>query len=137
MADEYKINTRDVDDVSSVPDGAYYVPTDDIGAKAPASVVYATITADISGDDTVYHCDMTLAEILAAINAGSFVICRHGDVFSPLYGFSQEVVTFSDYYIYNGKLHVSSIDVAANDAITMTDMTFTADADPNDNNIEE
>ena len=128
MADEYKINMRDVDDTSAVPTGAYYVPTDDIGAKAPASVVYATITVDGSGDDVVYHCDMTLAQILAAINAGSYVICRHGDVFSPLYGFSQEAVTFGDYYVYNGKLHVSSIDIAANDTVTVTEMTFTADA---------
>ena len=128
MADEYKINTRDVDDTASVPAGAYYVPTDDIGGKPAPVVVYATITAGGSGNDAVYHCDKTLEELLAAINAGSFVICRHGDVFSPLYGFSQTSVTFSDYYIYNGKLYVSSIEVAAHDAITMTDMTFTADA---------
>ena len=128
MADEYKINTRDVDDTASVPAGAYYVPTDDIGGMPIPVIVYATITTDISGDDTVYHCDKTLAELLAAINAGSFVICRHGDVFSPLYGYSQTSVTFSDYYIYNGKLYVSSIEVEANDTITMTDMTFTADA---------
>ena len=128
MADEYKINTRDVDDTASVPAGAYYVPTDDIGGTPIPAIVYATITTDVSGDDPVYHCDKTLEELLVAINAGSFVICRHGDVFSPLYGFSQTSVTFSDYYIYNGKLYVSSIEVAAHDAITMTDMTFTADA---------
>ena len=179
MADLYKINTRDVDDTSTPPAGAYYVPTDNIGspelpavsstdngdvltvvngkwakapaasplpavtsadngdvlavssgawAKAAAPIVYATITSDGDPENPTYHCDKTLAELKAAITAGSFVICRHGDIYSPLYGYSSDSVTFSDYYIYNGKLYVSSIDVAAEDAVTMTDMTFTADA---------
>lgn len=132
MADEYKINTRDVDDTSSVPADAYYVPTDDIGQKPVASVVYATITGEGSGDDIVYHCSMTLAEILAAIDAGSFVICRHEDIFAPLFGYTSEKAMFHDYYTDGGKLTVTLIEVAANDEVTFTDMTFTANADDND-----
>lgn len=133
MADEYKINTRDVDDTSSVPSGAYYVPTDDIGDKPAASIVYATITSEESGDGIVYHCDMTLAEIIAAVEAGSFVIGRHGDVFSPIAGYSENSVQFVDTSLYNGKLNVTSILVAADDAVTVNEATFTADADQNDN----
>ena len=178
MADLYKINTRDVDDTSTPPADAYYVPTDNIGtpalpvvsstdngnvmtvvngkwakapvasqlpavtaadngdvlsvssgawAKAAAPIVYASITADTTGDNPVYHCDKTLAELLEAIGNGSFVICRHGDVFSPMSGYSNDNVTFSDYYIYDGKLTVNSITVAAEDAITTAEMKFTAD----------
>lgn len=179
MADLYKINTRDVDDTSTPPADAYYVPTDNIGtpalpavsstdngnvltvvngkwakapvasqltavtaadngdvlsvssgawAKAAAPIVYASITADTTGDNPVYHCDKTLAELLSAIAAGSFVICRHGDIYSPVYEYNNSVVTFNDYYIYDGKLHVSAIAVAAEDTVTITEMTFTADA---------
>lgn len=128
MADEYRINTRDVDDTSSVPSGAYYVPTDDIGDKPAASIVYATISAEESGDGIVYHCDMTLAEIIAAVEAGSFVICRHGDVFSPIAGYSENSVQFVDTSLYNGKLNVTSILVEADDAVTVNEATFTADA---------
>ena len=127
MTDEYKINTRDVDDTTTPPAGAYYIPTDDIGGKAPAPIVYATITVDGDPEDPTYHCDKSLAELKAAITAGSFVICRHGDIYSPLYGYSSDAVTFNDYYIYNGKLTVTSIDVAAEDTVTVTEMTFTAD----------
>lgn len=127
MADEYKINTRDVDDTTTPPAGAYYIPTDDIGGKAPAPVVYAVITTEGEPGDYTYHCDKTLAELLEAIEAGSYVVCRHGDIFSPISGYSDDGVTFSDYYIYDGKLTVNSITVAAEDTITTAEMTFTAD----------
>lgn len=127
MADEYKINVRDVDDTSAVPAGAYYVPQDDIGGQAPASIVYANISTDVSGDDPVYHCDMTLDEIIAAIEAGSYVIARHGDVFSPIVGYSNASAQFVDISLYNGKLNVTSILVAADNTVTTSDATITAD----------
>ena len=65
--------------------------------------------------------------VTGGIGNGSFVICRHGDVFSPMSGYSNDNVTFSDYYIYDGKLTVNSITVAAEDAITTAEMKFTAD----------
>lgn len=49
MADEYKINTRDVDDTSAIPNGAYYIPTDNIGSSSSGSSL-PDVTSDDNGD---------------------------------------------------------------------------------------
>ena len=49
MADEYKINVKDVDDTSSTPAGAYYIPTDDLGSSGGGSELPA-VTSDDNGD---------------------------------------------------------------------------------------
>lgn len=48
MADEYKINVKDVDDTSSPPAGAYYIPTDDLGGGGSSEL--PAVTSDDNGD---------------------------------------------------------------------------------------
>lgn len=51
MADEYKINVRDVDDTSSAASGAYYVPIDDIGSGGGGGGSgLPAVTSDDNGD---------------------------------------------------------------------------------------
>lgn len=50
MADEYKINVKDVDDTSSPPAGAYYIPTDDLGSGGGGSSELPAVTSDDNGD---------------------------------------------------------------------------------------
>lgn len=100
MADEYKINVRDVDDTSSAASGAYYVPIDDIGSGGGGGgSELPAVTSDDNGDvltvvegewakappsggvlvcnfafaDETITCDKTLAEINTAVQAGQFV----------------------------------------------------------------
>ena len=96
-------------------------------------IVYASLTAELvdgTYDQFTYHCNMTLAEILAALESGSFVILRHGDIYSLVSGYSQQAVTFSDYYIYNGKLYVTSIKVEANDVVEISNLVITGEVEP-------
>lgn len=51
MADEYKINVKDVDDTSSTPSGAYYIPTDDLGSGGGGGgSELPAVTSDDNGD---------------------------------------------------------------------------------------
>lgn len=51
MADEYKINVKDVDDTSSTPSGAYYIPTDDLGSGGGGGgSELPAVTSDDDGD---------------------------------------------------------------------------------------
>ena len=78
MADEYKINTRDVDDTSELPSGAYFIPTDDIGSGGGGggSEVFTVTFAEKNSEWTA---DKTLAEILEAAQAGIVVGIREAD----------------------------------------------------------
>lgn len=120
-----------VDDVSPIMD--YYdriadalevIAQNGIGSSKQAGIVYATITAEPTEVENVYiyHCDKTLAQLLAAINAGSFIIARHGDVYSSLSGYNNNKVTFQDFTVGPTTLDLTIIEVEANE-VTITSKT--------------
>ena len=99
-----------------------------IGSSNQAGIVYASITAaptEVQGVYT-YHCDKTLTELLAAINSGAFVFARHGDVFSPLSGYTNSSVVFQDISIGLNKVDFNTIVVSA-DSVTITKKEVTYD----------
>lgn len=98
-----------------------------VASEGVPAIIYATLTGELVDDVIVNHCDKSLSELLAAIDAGSFIVLRHGDIFSPMCGFSNDNITFSDYYIHNGKLYVTSIKVEAEDVVTVSEMAVTGD----------
>ena len=125
-------DTSHVNDVSPTMD--YYdriadaleaIAQNGVGSSNQAGVVYATISAEPTDIDNVYtyHCDKTLAQLLAAINDGSFVIAKHGDVYSPLFGYNSTKVTFQDFCIGPETLQFTTIEVEANDTVTITSKT--------------
>ena len=125
-------DTSHVDDVSPtmdyydrIADALEVIAQNGIGSSKQAGIVYATITAEPTEVENVYtyHCDKTLAQLLAAINAGSFIIAKHGDVYSPLYGYTSTKVTFQDFTVGLTTLDLTMIDVEANDEVTITSKT--------------
>ena len=128
-------DTSHVDDVSPtmdyydrIADALEVIAQNGIGSSKQAGIVYATITAEPTEVENVYtyHCDKTLAQLLAAINAGSFVIARHGDVYSPLFGYSSTTVTFQDFDLGLTKASFTIIDVKT-DSVTVTKKEITYD----------
>lgn len=128
-------DTSHVDDVSPtmdyydrIADALEVIAQNGIGSSKQAGIVYAIITAEPTEIENVYtyHCNKTLEQLLVAINTGSFIIARHGDVYSPLYGYTNTKVTFQDFTVGSTALDLTMIEVEAN-GVTITSKTITYD----------
>ena len=97
------------------------------GFKGSPQLMYAALTVDTSSGESVYHCDKTLAQLLAAINNGTYIVMKSGDSYLPLAGYSSTKVVFQDFEIASTKMNLRLVQVEAEDAVTLTEKSVTLD----------